>query len=177
MSTITKTWVAFAAIGTGLIHFALVIGAPLGLGLALAALAFLEFGWGVLTFARDTVASPRVALVFAIVPVLLWGLLLVISTIAEMPGLAASLPFIPFAVATIFELFIACVLAVHLRRDQEKEAPQIPSVGRYLLSLIAGALLVAGLTTPALAATQAGQLATPHGDTVEFELPDHDGGH
>ena len=37
MSTITRTWLAFAAIGTGLIHFALVVGSPLPLGIVLAA--------------------------------------------------------------------------------------------------------------------------------------------
>lgn len=179
MPTITRTWVAFAAIGVGLIHVALVIGSPLALGLVLAVLGLTEFAWGVLTFARDSVVLPRVALVVAIVPVLLWGLLLAISTVAEMPGIAASLPFIPFAIATVFELFIAATLAVHLRRSSEAPA-RIPGVGRYLISLVGGALIVAGLTTPALAATQAGQFAQPHGETsteVPFDIPSHGVGH
>lgn len=177
MPTITRTWLAFAAIGTGLIHFALVIGSPLALGLVLAALGLIEFGWGVLTFARDTVVLPRVALVVAIVPVLLWGLLLAISTVADVPGIGASLPFVPLAIATVFELFAAATLAVHLRRA-EASAPRIPSVARYLVSLMLGGLVVAGLTTPALAATQAGQIAQPHTEPAyEFELPEHGTGH
>jgi len=180
MPTITRTWLAFAAIGTGLIHLALVIGAPLALGLVFAALGLAEFGWGVLTFAREEVPLARVALIVAIAPVLAWGLLLVISTLAEMPGIAASVPFVPLAVATVFELFAATVLARHLRRDSRDERG-IPSVGRYLTAIVAGGLVVAAMTTPALAATQAGQFAQPHGETpppgFELNLPEHGTGH
>ena len=165
---------AFAAIGTGLIHLALVIGAPLPLGIALGLLGLAEFVWGVLTFARDTVPLPRVALVVAIAPVVLWGLLLAVAIAAELPALAASLPLLPFAIATVFELFIAATLAVHLRREPGAIAPA-PSVARYLVGLGAGALVVAALTTPAIAATQAGQLGQP--PSYEFDTPPHDDGH
>ena len=180
MPTITRTWLAFAAIGTGLIHLALVIGAPLALGIVLAALGLAEFGWGVLTFARDHVPLARAALIVAIAPMLAWGLLLVISTLAEMPGIAASVAFVPLAVATAFELFAALVLARHLRLGAA-EARGIPSVGRYLIAIVAGGLVVAAMTTPALAATQAGQFAQPHSDATEpafyLQLPEHGAGH
>lgn len=176
MPTITRTWLAFAAIGTGLIHFALVLGSPLALGIALAVLGLAEFGWGVLTFARETLVTPRVALVVAIVPVAGWTLLLVTSSVSESPELAASLRFLPLAVASLFELFAVAVLGVHLRRRRAPDAaPAFPSVGRYLLGLAAGALVVAALTTPALAATEAGLFSSPHGESGnhDFNLPDH----
>ena len=46
------------------------------------------------------------------------------------------------------------------------DAASRPAVdGRLSLAgLVAGALLVAGLATPALAATEAGELAVPHGE-------------
>lgn len=163
MSTITRTWLAFAAVGTGLIHLALVIGSPLALGIILAVLGLSEFGWGVLTFARDTVPLPRVALVVAIAPIVGWALLLVISTAADAPSVTASLGLLPLAVSTLFELFIAIVLGIHLRR-RPTAAPAVPGVGRYLIGLSIGALVVAALTTPALAATEAGQYAQPHGE-------------
>jgi len=177
--TITRTWLAFAAIGTGLIHFALVIGSPLALGLVLAALGLVEFGWGVLTFARETLVAPRVALVVALVPVVGWALLLVTSSVSEAPELAASFAFLPLAVASVFELFAVAVLGVHLRRGRDPEAvPVFPSVFRYLLGLAVGAVVVAGLTTPALAATEAGLFSSPHGETQTDEpyvlnLPEH----
>ncbi len=163
MPTITRTWLAFAAIGTGLIHFALVIGSPLALGLVLAALGLTEFGWGVLTFAREKLVAPRVALVVALVPVIAWTLLLVTSSVGEAPQIAASFGFLPLAVASLFELFAVAILGVHLRRHRDTDAaPKFPSVVRYLLGLAVGAFVVAGLTTPALAATEAGLFST-HG--------------
>jgi hypothetical protein len=168
MPTITRTWVAFAAIGTGLIHLALVIGSPLPLGIVLAVLGLVEFGWGVLTFARETVAFPRVALVLAIAPVVLWGLLLVSSALSATPELAGSLRLLPLGIATLFELFIAGVLAVRLRRGSDTEEPtRPPSIARYLVGLIVGGLVVAGLTTPALGATEAGTFGQPHGEQVD----------
>lgn len=180
MSTITRSWLAFAAIGAGLIHVALVIGSPLPLGIVLAVLGLTEFGWGVLTFARESVALPRVALVVALVPVLAWGLLLVTSSVAEMPAIAASFGFLPLAIASLFELFAAAVLGMHLRRVTAGDpAPRTPGVAKYLLGIAAGGLVVAALTTPALAATSAGDAARPHGEepTYELILPEHETGH
>lgn len=172
MPTIVRTWIAFAAIGVGLIHVALVIRAPLGMVIPLAVLGLAEFGWGVLTFARDSVPVPRVALVVAIVPALAWALLLAVASSTENTSLAASLPLLPLAVSTLFELVIAAVIGVNLRRADAPAAP--PGVARYLLGLLAGALVVAALTTPALAATQAGLYAAPPGGSSNlFDLPGH----
>jgi len=169
MSTITRTWLAFAAIGIGLIHLALVIGAPLALGIPLALLGLAEFGWGVLTFARDTVPAPRVALIVAIVPVLTWALLLAFASTSENSALAEALPLLPFAVATLLELVIAAIIGASFRR---RDAPaHAPGVARYLLGLAAGALVVAALTAPALAATEAGEFAVPPSQL--FDLPGH----
>ncbi|CAN5261491.1 hypothetical protein BH09ACT5_BH09ACT5_14550 [soil metagenome] len=176
MPTLTRVWLAFAAIGTGLIHVALVLGSPVGLAIPLGILGLAEFGWGVLTFARETVLVPRVALAIAVVPVGAWTLLLVVSSIAETPGPAASLGFLPLAVASLFELFAAAVLGVHLRRRSPDAPPPRLGLVRYLLGLVAGALVVAALTAPALASTSAGHSVAPGGDPSDlFNLPDHDG--
>ena len=173
MSSITRAWIAFAAIGVGLIHVALVIGSPLGLGIPLAVLGLSEFAWGVLTFARESVPVPRIALVVALAPALGWALLLAIASASENTALGESLPLLPLAVATVFELFITAAIGVHLRRRPDA-APKAPGVARYLLALVAGALAVAALTTPALAATQAGLYAVPHGgNSDQFDIPDH----
>ena len=179
MSTLTRSWLAFAAIGSGLIHLALVVGSPLGLGIVLALLGLVEFGWGVLTFARESVALPRTVLAGALAPVLVWALLLVSATISETPAVAEALPLLPLGIAALFELFIAATIAIHLRRAGKSDAaPTAPGVGRYLLGLALGALVVAALTTPALAATDAGTYAVPHGEHSgnAFDLlPSHSG--
>lgn len=168
MPQITRTWLGFAALGAGLIHLALVVSSPLPIGIVLAGLGVAEFGWGVLTFARDRLVLPQVARIVAIAPVILWSLLVVTATLLDTPGLASSLTLVPMAVATLFGLFAAAVLSRYIRRQQgtdaAADAPAMPSAGRYLLALTVGGVLVGALTTPALAATDAGRYAQPHGD-------------
>ena len=205
MGQITRTWLGFAAIGAGLIHLALVVGSPAPLAVPLLLLGVAEFGWGVLTFARDTLIAPAAARVAAVVPIVAWSLLVVVSTLLQEPAIVASLVFVPMAAAIVFEVFIAAVLSVHLRRVAAARATDgaqtnaaaraaasvTPPAGRYLLALGAGALVMAGLTTPALAATEAGRFAQAHGEhSADFVpepkdddplsgllLPEHDGGH
>lgn len=177
MSTITRTWLAFAAIGTALIHLALVVGSPLPIGIALAGLGFAELGWGVLTFIRERIVAPRTVLVGAIAPIVLWSLLIVSASLFENAQLATSIGLVPLAIATIFELFIAAVVGVYLRRHAEtRPAPPMPVAWRYLSGVFVGGLAVAMLTTPALAATDAGLYAQPHGehsDSFEPGAPSH----
>ncbi|HOY81900.1 MAG TPA: hypothetical protein PK282_05360 [Rhodoglobus sp.] len=147
MSTVWRTWVAFAAIGAGLIHVASTVGAPLWAALLLGMLGLAEFVWGAITFSREAPPWPRIAVAFAIAPALLWIVGLVTRTVPP------SLSPLSLGVATLFTLFVATVLGVHLRRPAE--AP-LPSVTRYVIALAAGAAVVIALTLPALAATVVG---------------------
>lgn len=148
MSIITRAWLAFAAIGAGLIHVALTIGMPLTVAVPLAAIGAAEFAWGVIVFARTTVPVPRTALVVALLPIIAWVVLLIASAVPEGLGL------LPLAIASVFGLFVVAVLGRHLRRDPDAVAPA-PGLARYLISVIVGGLLVGGLAAPALAATTA----------------------
>lgn len=178
MTTITRTWLAMAAIGAGLIHVALGAGAPLVLAVPLVAIAAAEVLWGVLAVLRDRVYFPTVALFGALAPIGLWALLITAASVAGAPELLAPMPFLAMGSATLFDLFIAGVLAVRRRRAARvtgssvparepapaaEAAPAEPSVGRYLIGVLAGACVVSALTTPALANTHAGQYAVPHG--------------
>ena len=188
MSTITRTWLAFAALGTGMIHLALVISSPLPIAVVLLILGLIEFGWGVLTFVRERIAHPRWVLLGALLPILLWGLLTAIATALEAPAIASSLGLTALGFATLLELFVAGTLAVQLRRGVDFSAPsRMPSAVRYLSGLLVGGLVVAAMTTPALAATEAGVYAQPHGehsdsfvprvgtDTSVLNIPEHPG--
>lgn len=164
---LTKGWIAFAGIGTALIHLALVIGSPLALGLLFVALGLAELGWGVFTLSREQIVAPRIARIGALAPVLLWSLVLVLSTVIDAPRLASYFSFIPMAVATLFELFIVVGITVQLRTPDRARA------SHSLLGLFVGAVVIACLTVPALAFTQAGQInANP---TYNFGNPDHAG--
>ena len=159
MSQILRSWLAFAAIGTAVIHLALVISSPLPLGIVLVVLGIAEFGWGVLTLSRDRVIAPKVARVGAIAPVLVWSVIVVAATMLDAPEVASYFNFFPMAIATLFELFVAISITLQLRREARPSQPA--PAGRYLIGLFAGALVVATITTPALAFTQAG-VNNPH---------------
>ncbi len=159
MSQILRSWLAFAAIGAAVIHLALVISSPLPLGVALALLGAVEFAWGILTLSRDRIVSPKAARFGALVPLITWSLFVVAATVLDDPALACLVNCFPMAVATLFELFIAIAISLQLRRERPVGTPT--GTGRYLLGMFAGALLVATITAPALASTQAG-LANPH---------------
>ena len=176
MSQITRTWLAFAAVGTGLIHLALVVSSPLPVGIVLTLVGLTELVWGVAAMAGTRLLAPRIALAGAVVPIVLWSIVLLVAVESSDSAIAEPLRFLPLALAALLELFAAGVLAVHIRRENagDRPAPAAPSAGKYLLGLFIGALVVAGVTTPALAATEAGQFAQPHG---QHGVVVEDGGH
>ena len=149
MSPIVRAWIAFAAVGAGLIHLALVISAPLLGGVLLAGVGIAEFAWGVMVMFDERFLVPRIAVVAVLAPVGLW--------IAAVFLDAESFRPFPLAIATLFELCIAIALGIALRRPA---APKPVSTRRYALGLAAGAVVAALLTGPALGATEAGQLVT-----------------
>jgi len=188
MTTITRTWLAMAAIAAGLIHVALGAGAPLVLAVPLVGIALAEMVWGVTTVVRDRIPVPAVALVGALAPIGLWTAVILAASVGGAPELLTPLPFLAMGSATLFNLFLACVLAVQRRRAtragdgfrspvevtavSQAASPAEPSVGRYLLGVLAGAAVMSALTTPALANTHAGQSAVPHG-TLHGVHSDH----
>lgn len=165
MDAVLRGWLGFFALGAGLVHLALVIGSPLGVGIPLIIVGAAEFAWGVFAFTAPVLPLPRLARVAALVPILGWVAVLVLGGIGAIGGLRV----LPMLVASLLDLAIAIGITWILRRDPAKKpAPLRP--GRYLIALGAGALVVAALTTPALAATEAGAAAVPHGDEEPFEL-------
>lgn len=191
-SLITRSWLAFAALGTGMIHFGLISGSPVVAQVIFLALGLTESGWGVLALARDTLFGASVARVVALVLAIGWSLLVVAATIFGLSGLGTMLPLVPMAIATALELAAAFLISRDIRAawsadagPQESLVPDprirsariqhIPaadspvknveaaSTRRYLLGVLAGALVTGALVTPALAATTAGSRATPHG--------------
>ena len=175
MSPIIRNWLAFAAIGTALIHLALVVSSPLPVGVVLAIVGLAELVWGVAMMAAGRLLFPRVALAGAVIPIILWSAVLLVAVESD-ATVVSSLRFLPLSLAAVLELFVAGAIAIHIRRsfvagnsDKTADAPAAPSAGRYLLGLLVGSIAVAALTTPALAATQAGDYAVPHGEHSIFQ--------
>jgi hypothetical protein len=174
VDAVLRGWLGFSALGAGLVHLALVIGSPLAVGIPLVMIGAAEFAWGVFAFTLPALPVPRVARVAPLVPILGWVAVLVLGGIGAIGGLRV----LPMLVASLLDLAIAIGITWMLRRDPATPAAPLRP-GRYLLGLGAGALVVAALTTPALAATEAGDAAIPHGDDEPFvlNLPGGHGGH
>ena len=197
MSAVLRTWLGFLALGAGLLHFALVIGSPLPVALVLLLIGASEFVWGVIAFVRPSPPLPMLARSGALVPVIGWALLLVVAGADTFGPLTSTDQLFPMLVASLFDLLIAFGLTVLLRRAAaarasaassagEPDAASAPSpfdappahAGRYLAAVFAGALVIAALTTPALAATEAGQATRAPGTvgttTTTFDFGGHD---
>ena len=167
MTPIIRIWLAFAAIGAALIHFAIGAGAPLPLAITLAGFGAAELGWGVATLIRGSLLAPKVTLFAALIPIFAWGATATLGSGFGLHGEATGLPFFPMAVASLFNIFLAGTLAVIQRhatnRSETTDAAGTTQGWRFLTALIVGGALFSGLTTPALAATDAGKYAVPHG--------------
>lgn len=160
-SAVTRSALGFAALGAGLIHLALAIGAAPWLATGLVASGAAEFLWGVLAVSRPGLPVPRIAIAGALVAPAGWVLLLV----AGLPDGPRPLPML---VATALGVALAAGLAVGLRRPAVRESRH-PALG----IAIAG-LMVAAITVPALVATEAPALL-PGPDDPGHQLPQHPG--
>lgn len=180
MSSVTRMWLAFAAICTGIIHAALAVTAPLPLALLLAGLGLVELAWGVLALVRDRIPAPAAVLAAALVPLAGWGILVLAAASGGAGEILEALPLLPMAVAAVFQLFVALVIGRQMRsgtRTAISDSPTPIPAGRFLAALFAGALASAALVTPALAATGAGEGALPHGHGVFPADTSEHGGH
>lgn len=174
MTQITRTWLAFAAVGAGVIHLALVITAPLPAAVLLLLLGLAELLWAVLVLSKDRLVCPRLARTVSIIPVLLWSLLVAAAAAFSAPALESYLTLVPMLIASLLALFAGTVLSVALRATSTPEATAVtvvPSAGRYLVALTLGGLILGALVTPALSLTDAGHYAQPHGDHTATFVP------
>ena len=165
LAAMTRGWPMLGALGAGLVLAALAAGAGGAPQIVLAGLGVAALGWGVLSLRADRPVAPGAALGVSVAALLTGGAAVGSGAMADVAGL-------PLASASVFMASIAlsAALAVRARRTEpvrveESERPTArgPRPRLSLVGLIIGALLVSGLTTPALAATEAGELAVPHG--------------
>ncbi|UYK40524.1 hypothetical protein [Microbacterium terricola] len=164
-----SAWAAPSAWGAGLIQIALGAGlatSGLSWGMGLAALGAVGIAWGAMALARGRVIAPRAGVAGA-----LGGLVALVVAMAADPGRTSV-----FAVTASGMLLLAAAIAcgltlrggIHRARRTSYAAPRT-----RLVPLIAAAVLVAAIVTPALSATEAGRLAPSHSGHGLTETP-HD---
>lgn len=151
------SWAAVAAWGAGLIELALGAGAltgdgaARGAGTALVALGVAGLVWGAATLVRGRIVVPRTGAAGTLA-----GFGVGIAALAADPARMSVL-----AVAASSALLVAVALACVTRlrgRDGGTDASS-----PRLRVLVVAAIVVAGVVTPALGATEAGVLAPDHG--------------
>lgn len=147
-SVVTRSSLGFAALGAGLIHLALAIGAEVGLAVGLVVVGAAEALWGVLAVSRPGLPAPRISLAAALVPPITWVLVLTTSLTGPRP--------LPMLAATLLDLAIAVGIAIGLRRPSVRESRR-PAIGIGI-----AALVVVLISAPAVVATGAiDQLPVP----------------
>jgi hypothetical protein len=163
------SWPAIAAWGGGLIQLALGAGAITTegaspairvAGIVLVVIGAGALGWGAATLARGRIVVPRLSIGGSLA-----GILAAAGAMALDPTRVSV-----FAVAAGIALLIAVAFgcALHLRRSPFRAHVRGTDAGRgRVVGLLVAAVLVAGVVTPALAATEAGQHAVPHGEMTE----------
>jgi hypothetical protein len=155
-------WLGFAGLCAGIIHLALVSSSPIPVAVLLAVIGGAECAWGIATFVRTRIVLPRIVLLAALSPILLWGVLVAAAAVSRNPDVASYLGFDSMALASVFGLFISIVLAVAVRRQVDFAQPtRAISAPRYLVGVLVGGTLAAIIVTPALSATDAGRYARP----------------
>ncbi|MFC9917161.1 hypothetical protein [Agromyces binzhouensis] len=171
-ATMTRTWPMLAGIGGGLVLTALAAGAGGAPQAALAGLGVAALGWGVLSLRASRPLAPRAVLATSVASFLAGGAAVASGALADVPGL-------PLAAAGVFLAVVALSVARAARggradrREPEASAARTTPAARAatgseslrsLAGLAIGAVLVSALATPALAATEAGRSAVPHGE-------------
>lgn len=180
LGRLVQSWPMLGSIGAGLVLTALAAGAELIPGALLAGCGIAALGWGVLALRAGRPVAARATLGS--------GAAVLLASAALAGGGAAAglgIPLLPLFAADLLVAVVALGAAAELRSRRgaaearavverhrgPRPSPGPQSRGLHLAGMLAGAALVAALATPALAATEAGTVAVPHG---ELHGPSHE---
>ncbi|PSL37181.1 hypothetical protein CLV49_0788 [Labedella gwakjiensis] len=175
MPTNLNTLVAVATLGAGLVHLAVGAGSPLPLLAVFVAVGVAEIGWAVAVLRLERVPAARVFLGVLLLPLTVW-------TVVIGVGAGSSLPLGPLAAASLLTVAVAVVVVLTTVRSARTNVVPARAADeehpwRFIGTLAASAAIVAGIVTPALSGTWAGQFAEPHGshDVPGLDIEEHAG--
>jgi hypothetical protein len=170
---VARCWAGFASLGAGLVHVAVVrehLSEYWLFGVFFAALAVVQLAWGLAALARPTVPVPRLINGLTVGVAALW----LVSRSSGLPLGPQPWTAEPVGRAdvlcTVLEVaMVLCVLVALPRRSAGVAGPPAAMSGsparasaRLVALMATGALVVAAVATPAMAATEAGAHAHPH---------------
>lgn len=156
MLALSRIWIAFAALGAGLIHLAVAAAAAPLLLVPFAVLGSAELAWSIATMLLSRYPVRPLALVGAILPLVTWATALMLGDAIGVT--VANLPPLPLASASLLDIVLAVAMSASLRRapDAAPAPATEPAAGWTVLGIASGAILMSALTLPALGQTQAG---------------------
>ncbi|WP_306231201.1 hypothetical protein [Agrococcus beijingensis] len=152
MDALTRVWGAVAALGAALIALAVGAAATPWVAVPLLAAGVAQAVVGVIALQGRRWPSVAV-LTPMLVPTVVW-----LAALLAVPETAAALPMAPLLAETVLALGAGALLL--LRRPSDAEPKPLATV----LGLLSAAAVVATVATTALAGTNAGAFAVPHGE-------------
>ena len=177
-SALTRSWPTLAAWGAGLLQLGVGAGmimqgtgvADRGVGVLAAVVGAAALGWGVAALTRGRLVAPRTGMAIAVIGTVASGLALAVDPVrisVHAVGVAVLLH-LAYGVASAFVVRRARSGSDDVARSTTPDAADRVSPRTSVLGMIAGCIIVAGLVTPALGATEAGRAAPDHSDHPLF---------
>ncbi|WAB84252.1 hypothetical protein OVN20_01365 [Microcella daejeonensis] len=163
---VIRTLAGITAIGAGVVHLALVPGTVLPLLLVLAVIGAAQVAWGVVALVRRAVPVPSLALLGGIAPAFLFPLAAVGGD-----ALLSALPTAALLGATVLSLGGAFLVALHQRAERRQAEPRRARPALVLPALAIGVGVIAGIATPAIAASEIGGATTEVVDEQPEQAP------
>jgi hypothetical protein len=161
---LARCWAAFASLGAGLVHLAVVqehLAEWWLYGVFFAALGVAQVGWALAALARDTAPVLRPVVLVNLGVVSLWAVTRTVGLPVGPEPWQPEPAGRPDVLATLLEVAVVVALLV-VARTTRRPVPAGRPVARFVALMFAGALAVSAVTTPALAATPAGGRAHHH---------------
>ncbi|MBZ4487667.1 hypothetical protein LQ938_02445 [Microbacterium sp. cx-55] len=166
----TRSWPSLAAVGAGLIQLAIAAGVVTGAGgesratgpgvlaAVLLVLGPAALGWAAFSLTRGRIVGPRLGMLGALVSIL------VLTAMLMVEPARTSILAVGVAVGMLVVVGVACALQAR-RTARATDPTAAPRTARAsAIGVLIGAAVVGALVTPALASTEAGQLAPSHSE-------------
>ncbi|WP_010157424.1 hypothetical protein [Leucobacter chromiiresistens] len=172
---IRALWPALASLGAGLVLFATAAGASPAIAVPVGLAGAAELVWALAVLRAGRLVAPRAAIAGGAIGIAGSGFLLLTGPLALIPFLALFVFHWSIAIAAVLEVRRLRAASAVANGDAPSEtgiavagvsaiAPvRRRRAGAFTIALVVEAMLVAAIATPALAASEAGEFAVPHG--------------
>jgi hypothetical protein len=164
-SDVARCWAGFASLGAGLVHLAVVrehLAEWWLFGAFFVVVGALQVGYAVLALARDRAPAPRSVAAVNAGLIVLWAVTRAVGLPVGPERWTPEAVGVADVLCAVLEVVVVGLLVAAVRVPRHGR-PLHLAAGARLALLGVGALAMAAVTTPALAATEAGEHAHPHG--------------